>query len=68
MPELCGALLVPELCYNMTQRFLNEQRASGQQREEQHRSHIGGYLDRVKTTFLYIILLFIHYDDNIFYH
>jgi hypothetical protein len=60
MPELCGTLLVLELCYSMTRRFLDEQRASGQQREEQHRSHIGGSLDRVKTTFLYIILLFIY--------
>jgi hypothetical protein len=35
MPELCGTLLVLELCYSMTRRFLDEQRASGQQREEQ---------------------------------
>jgi hypothetical protein len=60
MPELCGTLLVLELCYSMTRRFLDEQRASGQQREDKHRSHIGGSLDRVKTTFVYIILLFIY--------
>ncbi|KAL6616543.1 hypothetical protein ACP70R_038813 [Stipagrostis hirtigluma subsp. patula] len=33
IPELCGTLPALELCYSMTQRFLDEQRAPGQEPE-----------------------------------
>ncbi|KAF8755835.1 hypothetical protein HU200_011308 [Digitaria exilis] len=33
IPELCGTLPALELCYSMTRRFLDEQRAMGQEQE-----------------------------------
>ncbi|KAJ1286648.1 hypothetical protein BS78_03G368400 [Paspalum vaginatum] len=33
IPELCGTLPALELCYSMTRRFLDEQRAPGQEQE-----------------------------------
>uniref|UniRef100_A0A0A8XYK0 Uncharacterized protein n=1 Tax=Arundo donax TaxID=35708 RepID=A0A0A8XYK0_ARUDO len=35
IPELCGTLPALELCYSMTQRFLDEQRAPGQEQEQE---------------------------------
>ncbi|XP_066310425.1 uncharacterized protein [Miscanthus floridulus] len=35
IPELCGTLPALELCYSMTRRFLDEQRAPGQEQEEE---------------------------------
>jgi hypothetical protein len=35
IPELCGTLPALELCYSMTRRFLDEQRAPGQDEEEE---------------------------------
>ncbi|CAL4953219.1 unnamed protein product [Urochloa decumbens] len=35
IPELCGTLPALELCYSMTRRFLDEQRAQGQEQQEQ---------------------------------
>lgn len=35
IPELCVTLPALELCYSMTRRFLDEQRASGQEQEEE---------------------------------
>ncbi|CAO2182035.1 unnamed protein product [Urochloa humidicola] len=34
IPELCGTLPALELCYSMTRRFLDEQRAPGQEQEQ----------------------------------
>ncbi|WVZ67824.1 hypothetical protein U9M48_016853 [Paspalum notatum var. saurae] len=34
IPELCGTLPALELCYSMTRRFLDEQRAPGQEQQE----------------------------------
>lgn len=33
IPELCGTLPALELCYSMTRRFLDEQKAPGQEQE-----------------------------------
>ncbi|PUZ53490.1 hypothetical protein GQ55_5G055100 [Panicum hallii var. hallii] len=35
IPELCGTLPALELCYSMTRRFLDEQRAPGHEQEEE---------------------------------
>ncbi|TVU36167.1 hypothetical protein EJB05_18086, partial [Eragrostis curvula] len=35
IPELCGTLPALELCYSMTRRFLDEQRAPGQGQEQE---------------------------------
>ncbi|KAL6840344.1 hypothetical protein ACP4OV_030154 [Aristida adscensionis] len=35
IPELCGTLPALELCYSMTRRFLDEQRAPGQGEEQE---------------------------------
>lgn len=35
IPELCGTLPALELCYSMTRRFLDEQKAPGQEQEEE---------------------------------
>ncbi|CAO2167378.1 unnamed protein product [Urochloa humidicola] len=35
IPELCGTLPALELCYSMTRRFLDEQRAPGHEQEQE---------------------------------
>jgi len=35
IPELCGTLPALELCYSMTRRFLDEQRAPGKEEEKE---------------------------------